>query len=159
RATAVRTMARRKRLGTSIFHPGRVPAGRVATSVRCWILVKRAMAAAAMMTNIMIVPTEKRIRWISRMASPSGSIPIDLAAMSDAQDQYDQLVIPDCIDDPIGTHAEAVEVVLPLELDRPVGPRIRGQLANMLTNPVSLGLREFLELPESGIEDLNAVAA
>ena len=54
-ATAVRTMASRKRLGTSNFHPaGRGP--------ECtWTRSNSAVAAAAVRTNIMIDPIENRI--------------------------------------------------------------------------------------------------
>ena len=51
--------------------PSRRDRGAVELAVRCWILTNRAMAAAAMRTNIMIVPIENRILRISCMASAS----------------------------------------------------------------------------------------
>src|SRR5262249_4169093 len=109
------------------------------------ILVNNAMAAAVR-TNIMTVPIEKRILRISRMASPSVSVSINLAAMSDAQDQHDQHVVLDCIDDSIVTHADAVEVVLPLELDRAVGSWIGGEPVNALSDAFLHARREAFEL-------------
>jgi hypothetical protein len=76
------------------------------------------------------------------------SVSVDVSAMPDANDQHDQLIISNRLNDPVVAHAYAVEIVFALELDRAEGPRFGGKSANALSNPVSLRLREFLELSE-----------
>ncbi len=84
-------------------------------------------------------------------------IPIDLASMPDAKDEHNQLGIPDCVNHPIIAHADAIKIVLPLELNRASRSRFRGERSNTPADTVSLILREFSKYLERRIKDLDAI--
>jgi hypothetical protein len=77
--------------------------------------------------------------------------------MSDPEDEHDQLVIMNPVDDPVLAHADPIEIVLPLELDRPSGPRTDGKLVDTPGDPPLNGPWEVFELSTRGRSELNAV--
>src|SRR5262249_53223835 len=62
-----------------------------------------------------------------RRTSQAKPTPIALPPMPDPQDQHDPLIIADRGDDPVIAHADAIEIVLAIELDRSPGPGVGGE--------------------------------
>jgi hypothetical protein len=66
--------------------------------------------------------------------------------MSDAKDKHDQLFIMDPVDDPVLAHANPIEVVLPLELDRASGSWTYGKFVDPRGDPPLNAPREVFKL-------------
>jgi hypothetical protein len=84
-------------------------------------------------------------------------VPIDLTSVPYSQDEHDQLLVPDRVDHPVITHADAIEVVFPLELDRAPRPWLDGEFFDMPDDPSSHGRGKFPELPNGRRRDLDVV--
>jgi antitoxin (DNA-binding transcriptional repressor) of toxin-antitoxin stability system len=84
-------------------------------------------------------------------------VTIDLTSVPYSQDEHDQLLVSDPVDHAVIAHADAIEVVLPLELDRTSGPRFDGKVFDMSDDPFSHGRGKFPELPNGRRRDLDAV--
>jgi hypothetical protein len=69
--------------------------------------------------------------------------------MPDAKYQDDQLIILDGVDDPVLAHADPIEVILPLKLDRAPRPRADGKLVEVRGNPPLDLPREVFKLSAS----------
>src|SRR5262249_17943780 len=84
---------------------------------------------------------------------------IDLTSVPDPQDEHNQLVVLDLVDHAVITHADAIEILFPLELDRAPGPRVDRAFFVMLDDPILSRSGKFFGLPNGRRRDLDAVPA
>lgn len=71
------------------------------------------------------------------------SAAVNIPAVADCDDQYQQKLVANCVDDPVIASTNTVQVGLSFELDGTRRPRVGGETVDDSSHPLSRRLVQF----------------